>query len=166
MKLYEYSATELSGMLREKKVSAEEIARETMARIAAVEPKVDAFLTVTEEEALRQAAAVDADIAAGRPIAPLAGIPVAVKDNICTKDILTTCASRMLENFVPPYNATVVEKLMGQGAVIAGKTNMDEMCIRDSSHQDRGYAAARVHSCRWCSDHTRTDQLLCAAGQQ
>ena len=132
MKLYECSAVRLSDMLRKKEVSATEIAKETLARIHAVDQKVDAYLTVTDEAALQKAAAVDADIAAGKKLGALAGIPIALKDNICTKDILTTCASRMLENFVPPYNATVVERLLDAGAVITGKTNLDEFAMGSS----------------------------------
>lgn len=130
--LHQYSATELSALLREKKVSATEIAKASLARIAAVEPTVDAYLTVTEEKALADAAAVDAKIAAGEELGALAGIPIAIKDNICTKNVKTTCASKMLENFVPPYEATVMERLNKAGIVLTGKVNMDEFAMGGS----------------------------------
>ena len=132
MELYRLSAVEMAEKLRAKEVSAAELAKASLARIDAVEPKVDAYLTVTAEQALSAAAAVDKKIAAGEELAPLAGIPVAIKDNICTKNVKTTCASRMLEGFVPPYDATVMEKLNAQGAVLTGKVNMDEFAMGSS----------------------------------
>ena len=130
--LHQYSATELSALLREKKVSATEIAKASLARIAAVEPTVDAYLTVTEEKALADAAAIDAKIAAGEELGTLAGIPIAIKDNICTKNVKTTCASKMLGDFVPPYEATVMERLNKAGVVLTGKVNMDEFAMGGS----------------------------------
>lgn len=132
MELYKKSAAELSKLLRSKEVSACEILDDTLARIEAVEPQVDAFLSVTAESAREKAKAVDAKIANGEEIGALAGIPVGIKDNICTKGITTTCASKMLENFVPPYNATVMDKLEAADAVIPGKLNMDEFAMGGS----------------------------------
>ena len=132
MELYKKSAAELSALLRRKEVTACEILDDTLARIDAVEPKVDAFLSVTADTARAKAKEVDEKIARGETLGVLAGIPVGIKDNICTKGLKTTCASRMLENFVPPYNATVVEKLAAADAVIPGKLNMDEFAMGGS----------------------------------
>ena len=132
MELYKKTAAELAALLRAKEVSACEVLDDTLARIHAVEPQVDAFLSVTEDAARAQAKAVDEKRAKGGELGALAGIPVGVKDNICTKGIKTTCASKMLENFVPPYNATVIEKLLAAGAVIPGKLNMDEFAMGGS----------------------------------
>lgn len=132
MELYKKSAAELSALLRSKEVTACEILDDTLARIDAVEPKVDAFLSVTADTARAKAKEVDEKIARGETLGVLAGIPVGIKDNICTKGLKTTCASRMLENFVPPYNATVVEKLAAADAVIPGKLNMDEFAMGGS----------------------------------
>ncbi len=132
MELYEKSAYELSGMLREKKCSAKEIAQSVFDRIDAVEDKTQAYITLTREIAMEQAGAVDEKLAKGEQLHPLAGIPMAVKDNICTKDVLTTCASKMLYNFVPPYDATVMEKLNACGTVMLGKTNLDEFAMGSS----------------------------------
>ena len=132
MELYKQSAAELSALLRSKEVTACEILDDTLARIDAVEPKVDAFLSVTADTARAKAKEVDEKIARGETLGVLAGIPVGIKDNICTKGLKTTCASRMLENFVPPYNATVVEKLAAADAVIPGKLNMDEFAMGGS----------------------------------
>lgn len=132
MELYEYTACELSAMLREKKTSAREIAESVFERIRGVEKNIDAYISLSEESALRQADAVDGKIAAGEEISPLAGIPIAVKDNICIKGQPTTCASRMLENFRPPYDAAVIENLRKSDVVITGKCNMDEFAMGSS----------------------------------
>lgn len=132
MKLYQKSAAELSAMLHSKEVSALEIAEATLARISDVEPQIDAFLSVDTEGLLTKAKEIDAKIAKGDSVGVLAGVPVGLKDNICTKGQRTSCGSKMLENFVPPYNATVVEKLHAADALIPGKLNLDEFAMGSS----------------------------------
>jgi aspartyl-tRNA(Asn)/glutamyl-tRNA(Gln) amidotransferase subunit A len=127
------SIRQLHQQLIQKQRSATEITQEALDRIAAVDSQVKGFLLVTPEQALEQARQVDAQIAAGDEIGPLAGIPIAIKDNICTRSIKTTCASKILQNFVPPYDATVIEKLKATGAVMVGKTNMDEFAMGGST---------------------------------
>lgn len=133
MNLYEMTLKEVSDKIKNKEISSVELTKKTFERIKEVEPKVDAFLTLTEEFALDQAKEVDEKIAKGESLSPLAGIPMAVKDNLCTDGIRTTCASKMLENFVPPYDATTVKRLFNAGAVMVGKTNLDEFAMGSST---------------------------------
>ncbi|HLB05642.1 MAG TPA: Asp-tRNA(Asn)/Glu-tRNA(Gln) amidotransferase subunit GatA [Thermodesulfobacteriota bacterium] len=132
MKLYELTIHELHEKLKNKEVSSVEATREVFSRIDAVEDKVRSFVTITRDEAMRQAEEADKRIASG-DIRPLTGIPIAVKDIFCTKGIRTTCSSKILENFIPPYDSTVVAKLKKEGAVILGKTNMDEFAMGSST---------------------------------
>jgi aspartyl-tRNA(Asn)/glutamyl-tRNA(Gln) amidotransferase subunit A len=126
-------AHELHRMLVRKEISATELANAYLDRLDQVEGKVRAFITFTRELALEQARAVDEKIAQGEAIPPLAGIPMALKDNLCTRGLRTTCASRMLAEWRPPYSATVVERLERQGMVLVGKTNMDEFAMGSST---------------------------------
>jgi aspartyl-tRNA(Asn)/glutamyl-tRNA(Gln) amidotransferase subunit A len=114
-------------------ISARELTDLHLQRIAAVEPDVHAFLEVTAERARADADRIDALRAADQPLPPLAGIPLAIKDNLCTRGIRTTCSSRMLEHFVPPYESTVTERLWQAGAVLLGKTNLDEFAMGSST---------------------------------
>ena len=125
------SIQEAHAQLTSRQISSVELTQACLDRIDAVEDRVQSFLTLTPETALSQAAVADRMLGAGEG-GPLTGVPVQIKDVMCTEGVPTTCASRMLENFVPVYNATAVERLMGQGAVMLGKGNMDEFAMGSS----------------------------------
>ena len=129
---YQLTIHEASQLLSDKKLSSLELTKACLERIRQLEPKVHALVTVTDELALSQAKKADQLIAKGKT-QPLTGIPVVIKDNMCTKGVRTTCSSKMLENFVPPYEATVVERLNSCGAVTIGKANMDEFAMGSST---------------------------------
>lgn len=129
MELWQMTALELGRKIKDKEVTAVEAAEASLAQIRKVEDTVHAYVTVDEEGALLRARQVQEKIENGELGGPLAGVPVAVKDNMCTKGMRTTCSSRILENFVPTYDADAVERLASAGAVILGKTNMDEFAM-------------------------------------
>lgn len=127
--LLDLTVVQLSGKIKAGEVTAAEAVQAALARIGEMEPAVHAYVTIDGERALARAEQVQRYIGDGTLTGPLAGVPVAVKDNLCTKGLRTTCGSRMLENFVPTYSARAVENLERAGAVILGKTNMDEFAM-------------------------------------
>ena len=129
MSLMSLTALELGKKIRERETSAVEAAREALDQIKKVDKTLNCFVTVDEEQALRRAEEVQKKIEAGELTGPLAGVPAAVKDNLCTEDLRTTCSSRMLEHFVPSYTAEAVKNLENAGAVVIGKSNMDEFAM-------------------------------------
>jgi len=133
MHILDRSAAELVAAVRGGDLTASECVTAFLDRIAAVDGQVNAFLAVDRDAALAQAGAIDARLRAGQPVGALAGLPVAVKDALCTIDLPTTCASRMLAGYRPPYDAFVVARLRGADAVIVGKTNMDEFAMGGSN---------------------------------
>ena len=132
MNLCDLTVHEAHDLLVQKQITSLELTRAVLERVAAVESKIQAFVTLTPELALQQAAAADRRLAAGEA-APLTGIHMALKDVLCTQGVQTTCSSRILQGFVPPYDATAVSRLRAAGAVLVGKTNMDEFAMGSSN---------------------------------
>jgi aspartyl-tRNA(Asn)/glutamyl-tRNA(Gln) amidotransferase subunit A len=131
--LYKLTIHEAGEMLRQRKISSVELTRAHLDRIRALDDKIKAFTLVTDDLAMKQAEEADRRFSNGATVSPLTGIPLAIKDVICTKGITTTCGSNMLKDFKPPYDATVMERLNAAGAVILGKTNMDEFAMGSST---------------------------------
>ena len=129
MSLMSLTAVELGKKIKAKEVTVEAAVREALDAVRAKEEQVHSFVTVDEEGALARAKEVQVQIDAGELTGPLAGVPVAIKDNMCTEGLLTTCSSKILYNFIPTYTAEAVKKLEEAGAVIIGKTNMDEFAM-------------------------------------
>lgn len=129
MSILDMTALELGKRIQSGDITAVQAAEASLARIKAMEPSIHAYVTVNEEKTMEQAGKVQADIEAGRLRGPLAGVPVAIKDNMCTEGMRTTCSSRILGNFIPTYTAQAVANLEQAGAVILGKTNMDEFAM-------------------------------------
>lgn len=138
MELYQMTIHELHEKLAVKEISATELTESVFSRIDTVEDKVKSYLTITRENAFEQARKVDEKIAAGETIGPLAGIPTAIKDVMCTQGTRTTCGSKILDNFVPVYTSTAVRGLFDEGIVMTGKTNMDEFAM-GSSTENSGF---------------------------
>ena len=141
MKLHELTIEQASDLLKNKEIASVELTRAVLDRIEAVDGKVGAFLTVDADGAMAQAEAADHRLARGDTV-PLTGIPLGIKDLICTQGLRTTCASKMLENFIPPYDATVISRLKKAGAVIVGKLNMDEFAM-GSTTEHSGFQTTR-----------------------
>jgi aspartyl-tRNA(Asn)/glutamyl-tRNA(Gln) amidotransferase subunit A len=137
LELYRKGIAELSEMLRKREMSAKEIAISVFDRIEQVENKIRAYLTLTKDEALSMAENADQELSSGNGKI-LSGIPIAIKDNMCTKGIRTTCSSKILQNFIPPYESTATSKLLEQGYVLIGKTNLDEFAM-GSSTENSGF---------------------------
>lgn len=133
MELYECSAHELAQKYRNKEITVPEVVNSIYKRIEEKESNIKAYLSLDKENALRQAEEIQKEFDEGKELPILAGIPVAVKDNICTNGIKTTCASKMLENFIPPYDATVIKKLKENKCIILGKVNLDEFAMGGST---------------------------------
>src|SRR6516162_2839826 len=127
------TASDLLALLSRADISAEELTRTHLDAIHQRDPAIKAFLHVDEESALQQARNIDAKRKRGEPQGPLAGIPVAIKDVLCIKGQPTTCGSKILENFVPPYDADVIERLRQADAIFVGKTNLDEFAMGSST---------------------------------
>ncbi len=136
--LHQLSISQAHQLLKERKVSSVELTKASLKHLAEIEEKVRACVTVNEDAALKQAEEADKAMNSGE-IKPLTGVPALIKDNMCTKGIKTTCSSKILENFVPPYDATVIEKLKAEKAVILGKTNMDEFAMGSSTENSAFY---------------------------
>jgi aspartyl-tRNA(Asn)/glutamyl-tRNA(Gln) amidotransferase subunit A len=124
---------EMVSKIKTGELTSEALVQSYIEEISKTESTVNAFLTLTCDEALAKAKEIDEKIKAGETLGRLAGIPIAIKDNICTEGVNTTCASKMLEDFIPPYDATVVKKLLAEDAIIIGKTNMDEFAMGSSN---------------------------------
>ncbi|MCH8947614.1 MAG: Asp-tRNA(Asn)/Glu-tRNA(Gln) amidotransferase subunit GatA, partial [Acidobacteria bacterium] len=145
MDLTKLTIAELQEQLQKRAVTAQEIAEAHLKRIDERDPQVKAFLRLSPERALEQAAAIDRLVEKKQPLPPLAGVPMAIKDVIATREVPTTAGSRILENYRPPYDATAVSRLEQAGAVILGKTNCDEFAMGSSTENSSYFPTRNPH---------------------
>jgi aspartyl-tRNA(Asn)/glutamyl-tRNA(Gln) amidotransferase subunit A len=146
MNLTGITADKLVALYQNRDVSVTEVITNVFEEISRKDRDIHAFLTLCEDRALEDARRMDAKIAAGEPLDPLSGVPVAIKDNIVLRDVTTTCASRILEGYIPSYTATVVERLRGAGAIIVGKTNLDEFAMGSSTENSGFFVTRNPHN--------------------
>src|SRR5881397_228082 len=146
MNLKNITADKLVALYKNRDLTATEVITNVYEEIERTDKDVRAFLLTCRERALEEARRMDTRIAAGEPLEPLAGVPVAIKDNMAIRDMTTTCASRMLENYVPPYTATAVERLRGAGAIVVGKTNCDEFAMGSSTENSGFFVTRNPHN--------------------
>ncbi len=139
MNIEQLTIDEIITGYKEKRFSVKEVVESYIHRIKKFDNKINSFITLCEDTAIKEAEEVDKKLNRGEKLGELAGVPVAIKDNICTRGVKTTCASKMLEDFIPPYDATVVKKLKDAGAIIIGKTNMDEFAMGSSTENSAFY---------------------------
>lgn len=136
------TAIQIKDKIISRKIQARDVVRSLFQWIREIEPNIQAYITLNEEEAIKKAAEIDKKIENKEPVGLLAGVPVAIKDNICTKNLYTTCASKILKNFIPPYDAFIVNRLKEEDAIIIGKTNLDEFAM-GSSTENSSYKITR-----------------------
>jgi len=139
MELYKHSALEIRNLITTKKATAQEVVADLFKHIEQAEPSIKAYLTLTKDSAIQQAKMVDEKIRKGDKLGRLAGIPIAIKDNICTDGIKTTCGSKILKDFIPPYDAHVIKRIRVEDGIIIGKTNMDEFAMGSSCENSAFY---------------------------
>ncbi len=160
------SAREISEKIRGHELSAEEYVASVFQRIREADKGLHAFVSLSEASALERAKELDRKLRDGKKVGRLVGVSVAVKDNICTKDLRTTCSSKMLENYLPPYNATVVEQLLKEDAIIVGKTNMDEFAMGSSTESSYfGPSKNPWDNSRVCGGSSGGSAVAVAAGE-
>ena len=158
MELYRLTISELRDLLDKKEVSVKDVVNSIYQRINAVEEKINAFVTITKDEALKRADEVQKkfDLGMAQNGKSVLGIPLAIKDNMCTKGIPTTCSSKILYNFVPPYESTVTSRLMEQGYILIGKTNMDEFAMGSSTENSGFHVTKNPWDCPSRTPNTRS----------
>ena len=131
--VHEWTLISAAKRVREKEISSRELTRAILDRIERLNPGINAYVTVLTEKAMKDALACDEALHKGRTLGPLHGVPVGLKDIFCTRGIRTTCGSRILHDFIPPYDATVAGRVLSSGAVLLGKQNMDEFAMGSST---------------------------------
>jgi aspartyl-tRNA(Asn)/glutamyl-tRNA(Gln) amidotransferase subunit A len=146
MNLKNITADKLVALYQNKDLTATEVIKGVFDEIERTDKDVGAFLTICEDRALEEARRIDGKIMAGETLEPLAGVPVAIKDNMVLRDVPTTCGSKMLEGYIPPYSATVIERLRGAGAIVVGKTNLDEFAMGSSTENSGFFVTRNPHN--------------------